>query len=53
MGEFGNLNADVMDALVALGFSIIEAQSAIQALPINAPQDVQERIRLCLQFLSR
>jgi Holliday junction DNA helicase RuvA len=53
VGEFGNLNADVMDALIALGFSVVEAQSAIQALPMSAPQDAQERIRLCLQFLSR
>ncbi len=52
-GDFGNINIDVMDALISLGFSIIEAQSAVQALPISAPQDTQERIRLCLQFLSR
>lgn len=51
--DFSNINSDVMDALIALGFSVIEAQRAIQALPLNAPEDVQERIRLCLQFLSR
>jgi holliday junction DNA helicase RuvA len=52
-GEFEDTNTDVMDALVGLGFSIIEAQSAIQSLPANTPQDTQERIRLCLQYLSR
>lgn len=51
--DFSSTNSDVMDALIALGFSVIEAQRAIQALPLSAPDDVQERIRLCLQFLSR
>lgn len=49
---FDSMNSDVMDALVGLGFSIIEAQSAIQALPVNAPKDLQERIRLSLQYLQ-
>lgn len=52
IGEFDMTNNDVMDALTSLGFSIIEAQSAVQSLPASAPKDVQERIRLCLQYLS-
>jgi len=52
IGEFDNTNSDVMDALTSLGFSIVEVQQAIQSLPASAPKDVQERIRLCLQFLS-
>lgn len=51
-GDFDTTNSDVMDALTSLGFSIIEAQQAVQSLPANTPKDVQERIRLCLQFLS-
>ncbi|MDW8172595.1 MAG: Holliday junction branch migration protein RuvA [Anaerolineae bacterium] len=46
------LASDVMDALIALGFSVVEAQSAIQALPKDAPRDLNERIRLCLQALG-
>ena len=52
IGEFDMTNNDVMDALTSLGFSIIEAQSAVQSLPASAPKGVQERIRLCLQYLS-
>lgn len=53
MAELGDdLNADVMDALIALGFSVVEAQSAIQALPNDAPPDTEERVRLALQFIS-
>ena len=49
---FDDVNSDVMDALVALGYSIVEAQMAIQALPSDAPKDVEERIRLALQYFS-
>lgn len=47
-----DLSSDLLDALTALGFSVIEAQTAIQSLPPSAPKDVQERLRLCLQYLS-
>lgn len=46
------VNSDVVDALIALGFSVVEAQSALQSLPPNTPQDVEERIRLALQRLG-
>jgi holliday junction DNA helicase RuvA len=46
---FDDINTDVVDALVALGYSIVEAQAALQALPKDAPKDVEERVRLALQ----
>jgi Holliday junction DNA helicase RuvA len=51
-GEYEDVNADVMDALVSLGFSVIEAQSAIQSLPLDAPQETDARVLLALQYLS-
>ncbi len=48
----GNVNADVLDTLVALGFSVIEAQTAIQSLPPDTPDEVEERVRLALQRLG-
>lgn len=51
-GGFDDINSDVMDALTSLGFSVVEAQMAIQALPADAPDDMQERLRLSLQYLS-
>lgn len=51
-GAFDDINSDVMDALVALGFSVVEAQTALQALPADAPDDTEERVRLALQVLS-
>jgi Holliday junction DNA helicase RuvA len=45
-------NTEVMDALVALGYSIVEAQTAIQSLPKDAPNDVESRILLALQYFA-
>ncbi len=42
----------LLDALTALGYSVVEAQAAIQAIPLDAPDDVEERVRIALQSLS-
>lgn len=47
---FDDVNSDVIDTLVVLGYSIIEAQTAVQALPPDAPRDVEERVRMALQY---
>ena len=39
------MNSDVIDTLVALGYSVVEAQMAVQAMPSDAPADVEERVR--------
>ncbi len=46
------VNAEVFDALVALGYSLVEAQTALQHLPPDAPPQVEERLRLALQYLG-
>jgi Holliday junction DNA helicase RuvA len=43
---------EVLAALTALGYSVIEAQTAIQSIPKEAPGDVGERLRLALQYFS-
>lgn len=45
-------DAEVLDALIALGYSVVEAQAAIQSLPRDAPQDTETRLRLALQYFS-
>jgi Holliday junction DNA helicase RuvA len=49
---FDDVNSDVIDTLVALGYSIVEAQTAVQALPADAPPDVEERVRMALQYFA-
>jgi Holliday junction DNA helicase RuvA len=50
--SMSDTNTEVMDALVALGYSIVEAQTAIQSLPKDAPDDVEARILLALQYFA-
>lgn len=42
-----NVDAEVVDALIALGYSVVEAQRAVQKLPKDA-EGVEERLRLAL-----
>lgn len=49
---FDDINSDVIDTLVALGYSIIEAQTAVQAMPSDAPPTVEDRVRLALQYFA-
>ena len=46
-----DVDADVIDFLTGLGFSIVEAQSALQKLPREA-KTVDERVQLALQQLD-
>lgn len=49
---FVDVDSDVIDALTNLGYSIVEAQAAIQSLPKDAPKDLENRLRLALQYYS-
>jgi len=53
LGAARDVNRELMDALAGLGYSVIEAQTAIQALPKDAPEDLEERLRLVLKFFTR
>ncbi len=45
-------DSEVLAALTALGYSVVEAQTAIQSLPKDAPEGVEERLRMALQFFT-
>lgn len=42
----------VLEALTALGYSVVEAQAALQAIGKNADADVEVRLRLALQYFN-
>ena len=42
----------LIDALTSLGYSVVEAQTAIQAMPKEKPEGIEEQIRLALRYLS-
>ncbi len=47
-----DVDADVIDVLTGLGFSIVEAQSALQNIPRDA-SDINDRVQLALQYLDQ
>lgn len=44
------VDAEVLAALTALGYSIVEAQTALQTIPRDAPEDLESRLKLALQY---
>ncbi len=46
-------DSQVLEALTAMGFSIVEAQSALQMIPKDAADDVEERLRLALGYFDQ
>jgi Holliday junction DNA helicase RuvA len=49
IASMSDADSEVLAALTALGYSVVEAQTAIQSIPKDAPDDVEERLRLALQ----
>ncbi|MGD0004378.1 MAG: Holliday junction branch migration protein RuvA [Anaerolineaceae bacterium] len=47
-----DVNTEVLEALTGLGYSVVEAQAALQSMPRATPADVETRIRLALQYFS-
>ena len=47
-----DMDTEVIGALTALGYSVVEAQAALQSIPKGRGQDVEDRIRLALQYFS-
>src|SRR5829696_8326187 len=52
MAGMTDRDSEVLAALTALGYSVVEAQAAIQALPRDAPEDIEERLRMALQYFQ-
>jgi Holliday junction DNA helicase RuvA len=47
-----DIDGDVISALTSLGYSVVEAQSALQMIPKDTPEDLETRIRLALQYFT-
>jgi len=52
LAALSDRDGEVLAALTSLGYSVIEAQTAIQSLSAEAPDSVEERLRLALQFFT-
>ena len=52
LGPVSDVDTEVIGALTALGYSVVEAQAALQSIPKGQGRDVEDRIRLALQYFS-
>lgn len=46
------VDSEVLSALITLGYSVVEAQAALQSIPHDAPDDIEERLRIALAYFS-
>ena len=53
IASMSDSDSEVLAALTALGYSVVEAQTAIQSISKDAPEDVEERLRMALQQFTR
>ena len=51
--QAGNFDSELIEALVGLGYSTVEAQACVQSLPKDAPDDLEEKLRLALKYFSK
>jgi Holliday junction DNA helicase RuvA len=47
-----DVDTEVLEALTGLGYSVVEAQAALQAIPRDAPLEVEERLRIALRYFA-
>ena len=47
-----DIDSEVLGGLTGLGYSVVEAQTALQSIPRDAPKDLETRLRIALQFFS-
>jgi len=50
--ETTGINDEVQEALMSLGYSVLEAQAALQTIPEDAPLDLETRLTIALRFFS-
>jgi Holliday junction DNA helicase RuvA len=52
LARISEVDTEVLAALTSLGYSLVEAQAALQYIPRDTPQEVETRLRVALQYFS-
>lgn len=50
--ETAGINGEVQEALLTLGYTVLEAQAALQTIPEEAPLELETRLTIALRFFS-
>jgi Holliday junction DNA helicase RuvA len=46
-------DTEVLSVLTTLGYSMVEAQAAIQSIPVDSDDEVEARVRLALKYFAK
>ena len=52
IASMSEADSEVLAALTSLGYSVVEAQTALQSLPKDAPDQVEEKLRMALGYFQ-
>jgi Holliday junction DNA helicase RuvA len=52
VAAMSDVDTEVLNALTSLGYSVVEAQAALQSIPRDSPQEIETRLRLALQYFA-
>ena len=52
IAAISDVDTEVLGALTSLGYSVVEAQTALQSIPRDTPQEVEARLRAALQYFT-
>jgi Holliday junction DNA helicase RuvA len=50
--QIKDTDIEILDALTSLGYSIVEAQAAIQSIPMDYSPELEERLKAALKYFS-
>src|SRR4030066_705108 len=52
LSMISDVDTEVLAALTTLGYSLVEAQAALQFIPRDTPQEIETRLRIALQYFT-
>jgi Holliday junction DNA helicase RuvA len=52
VAAMSDVDTEVLNALTSLGYSVVEAQAALQSIPRDAPHEIEARLRLALHYFA-
>lgn len=52
LSQISDVDLEVLSALTSLGYSLVEAQTALQYIPRDTPQEIEVRLRIALQYFT-
>jgi Holliday junction DNA helicase RuvA len=53
VGVPSELDTEVLAVLTTLGYSLVEAQAALQSVPSDSPEDIETRVKLALTYFAK